>query len=146
MTKNKQTRRKNPLWKIILADLAGVIALLLVPIIGPLPGPGGIPLLVAGFGFFAINHDWADNAVHYIHKHSESLRGVIFPDIPWVMWLWDGVAVFLLLSGTIMNFLVHWWFFEIVSIVVMASSTTLFMLNRNRIAWLDRILRRTGQK
>jgi hypothetical protein len=136
----------NSLAKVILTDLAGVGCLILVPILGPLPGPGGIPLLLAGFGFFAVNHDWADDAVHYIKKHSESLQSVIFPDKTLIKWAWDVTAVLILVTGALMNIYAEHWFFSAMSYGVMAGSTTLFMLNRNRLAWLDKALRRTGKR
>jgi hypothetical protein len=136
----------NPWWKVLITDILGVLLLALVPFLGPLPGPGGIPLLIAGFGLLAINHDWADGAVDYVKIHSESLRKVIFPDITWVKWSWDIFAALLLAGGTWLNIIAtDNWFWKGISIAVMASSTTLFMLNRDRISWLDKFLRRTGK-
>lgn len=141
--KNPET----PWWKVLLTDTLGVLLLMLVPFIGPLPGPGGIPLLIAGFGLLAVNHDWADGAVDYVKIHSESLRKVIFPDITWVKWSWDLFVVFLLVFGTWLNIIAtDNWFLKGISIGVMASSTTLFMFNRDRITWLDNLLRRKGKK
>lgn len=137
---------KNPLWKIIATDLAGVGCLILVPFLGPLPGPGGIPLLIAGFGLLAVNHDWADGAVEYVKKNSESLRNIIFPDTTWVKWAWDIFVVILLVSGTWLNVVADHWLLKALSVGIMAGSTTVFMFNRDRIIWLDKQLRRTGKK
>lgn len=142
----KIRERNNPLWKVVLTDAAGVGCLMLVPFLGPLPGPGGIPLLLAGFGFLAVNHDWADSAVDYVKERSESLRNVIFPDVKWIQWLWDIFCVLLLVGGTFMNLQVEHWFWKGISYGVMAGSTTLFLMNRHRIDWLDKQLRRTGKK
>jgi hypothetical protein len=137
---------ENPWWKILATDTLGVLLLLLVPVIGPLPGPGGIPLLIAGFGLLAINHDWADDAIVYVKMHSESLRSVVFPNITWVKWSWDLFAFALLSFGTFLNFQAEHWLVKGLSIGIMASSTTVFMLNRDRIDWLDKILHRAGKK
>lgn len=142
----KQGKRKNSVIKIILTDALGVLCLLLVPFLGPLPGPGGIPLLLAGFGLLATNHDWADNAVHYVKKHSESLQHVIFPNITWVKWSWDIFVIMLLSGGTWLNIAAEHWFWKAFSYGVMAGASTIFMLNRNRLAWLDRQLRRNGRR
>jgi hypothetical protein len=142
----KPARQKNSILKVILTDLLGVLCLMLVPFLGPLPGPGGIPLLLAGFGLLAVNHDWADGAVQYIKKHSESLRAVIFPNVTWVKWAWDIFAVLLLIAGTLLNLYATWWILKGLSYGIMAGSSTLFMLNRDRITWLDKQLRRTGKK
>jgi len=134
--------QKNPLWKVILTDIGGVTLLLLVPIIGPLPGPGGIPLLLAGLGLLSVNHERPQKWLHYARLHSKSLRDIVFPDQKWVKIGWDVFAVFLLIGGTWLNFLAENWFWKGMSIAVMASSTTVFMLNRDRIAWLDNKIRR----
>lgn len=102
--------------------------------------------MLAGFGLLATNHDWADDAVAYVKKNSESLRNIVFPNITWVKWSWDLFAVFLLISGTWLNIVADLWFLKILSYGIMASSTTLFMLNRDRISWLDKQLRRTGKR
>jgi hypothetical protein len=136
----------NPWWKVLATDTLGVLLLLLVPFLGPLPGPGGIPLLIAGFGLLAVNHDWADNVIIYVKRHSQSLRDVVFPDVTWVKWSWDFVSVLLLTGGTYMNFVVEHWLLKGLSIGIMASATTVFMLNRNRISWLEKQLRSTGKK
>ena len=139
-------QNNNSLFKVILTDLAGVGCLLLVPFLGPLPGPGGIPLILAGFGFLAVNHDWADNAIHYVKKHSESLQSIIFPDKPAIKLAWDIFAIVLFAGGLWLNIAVEQWLLKGLSIGTVASASTIFMLNRNRLSWLDKQLRRTGKK
>ena len=136
----------NPRWKVITTDTLGVVCLILVPFVGWLPGPGGIPLLIAGFGLLAVNHDWADDAVNYVKNHSESLRGIVFPNITWVKWAWDILVLILLIGGTILNFTADNIILKGLSIGIMAGSTTIFMFNRDRLIWLDKQLRRTGKK
>lgn len=141
--------KKNPEthWlKIFATDTLGVLLLLLVPFLGPLPGPGGIPLLLAGFSLLAINHDWADGAVAYVKKHSVSLRDIIFPDVQWIKWSWDVFSIVLLVSGAYFNLVSDHWLLKAMSLGVLASSVTVFILNRNRINALDKFLRRTGKK
>lgn len=143
---SEKKARNNPLWKVVLTDAAGVGCLILVPFLGPLPGPGGIPLLLAGFGFLAVNHDWADSAVDYVKERSESLRNIIFPDNRMIQWAWDIFCVLLLIGGTLLNVYAEFWLFKGLSYGIMAGSTTVFMMNRHRIDWLDNQLRRTGKK
>ena len=135
----------NSLLKVILTDVAGVGCLMLVPFLGPLPGPGGIPLILAGFGLLAVNHDWADDAIHYVKKHSESLQSIIFPDKTLVKWAWDILALFILTVGLWVESTTEHWLIKGLSIGAMAGASTLFMLNRNRLAWLDKQLRRSGK-
>lgn len=127
-------------------DTGAVILLLLFPFVAPIPGPGGIPILITAFGLLAVNHDWADSIVHYIKKHSESVQKVLFPNITWVKWTWDFAALLVLIFGIILNFISPSWFWTGISIGIMAGSTTIFMLNRDRLSKLDKFLRRTGNK
>ena len=142
----KIPKRKNPLWKVFLTDMLGILCLILVPFLGPLPGPGGIPLLLAGFGFLAVNHDWADDAIHFVKKHSENLLGYFFPDKTLIKWAWDIFAVLVLLGGLALNLTAEWWLLKGLSYGVMAGASTIFMLNRGRLDWLDAQLRKFGKK
>ena len=138
--------RKNSLITIIGTDIAGIVCLILVPILGPLPGPGGIPLLVSGLGLLALNHEFARKWLHYVKKHSQSVRDIVFPDVTWIKWFWDCTAVLALVIGTWINLAADWWLLRAFSVGVMASSTTLFMLNRNRITWFDNKIRRNKNR
>jgi len=131
----------NSLLKVIGTDIAGVILLILVPILGPLPGPGGIPLLVTGLGLLGINHEWARKWLRYVKKHSDSAREIIFPNKPWAMWGWDITSGLLMATGVWISFFAEWWLLKGLSIGIMASSTTVFMMNRDRITKLDKKLR-----
>ncbi len=111
-----------------------------MPFIGPLPGPGGIPLLLTGLGLLSINHSWAKKWLHYARKHSKSLRNMVFPDVNWVKWMWDIISVLLILGGTLVNLYTNWWLLRSLSIGIMAGSTTIFIMNRSRIDWLDKKL------
>ena len=136
----------NSLLKVIATDVAGVTCLLLVPFLGPLPGPGGIPLILAGFGLLAANHDWADDAIHYVKKNSENLLKTFFPDKPLIKWAWDSAAAVLFAIGLWLNLTAEWWILKGLSYGFMAGASTLFMMNRNRLDWLDKALRKTGKR
>ena len=136
----------NSIFKVIITDIAGVGCLALVPFLGPLPGPGGIPLILAGFGFLAVNHDWADDAIHYVKTHSETLLKSFFPDKPLFKWGWDIFSVLLLTGGLALNLTAEHWLLKGLSYGIMASASTVFMMNRGRLTWLDQQLRRTGKR
>jgi hypothetical protein len=72
---------------------------------------------------------------------------VVFPNVTWVKWAWDLFAVFLLSFGTWLNIVGdEYWILKGISIGIMASASTVFMMNRDRIVWLDKALRRTGKR
>ena len=139
-------KRKNPLYKVIAYDVAGVICLILVPILGPLPGPGGIPLLLAGFGLLAVNHDWADNAILFVKDHSENLIPVLFPKEKKIEWAWDIGLILLFIFGLWVSSLSDFFVVRYGSLLINALATTLFMFNRGRLDWLNDQLRKFGKR
>lgn len=123
-------------------DIAGIACLMLVPFIGWIPGPGGIPLLLTGLGLLAINHEFARNWLNYVKRNSESLQKVVFPDIKWLQWAWDSFCIILLFSGLWLSFNASHILLKSLSFSFMFAATTIFMLNRNRLDRLDRRIRR----
>jgi hypothetical protein len=61
------------LSKIILIDTLGVICIIGAILLGWLPGPGGIPLLLAGLGLLAINHPWAQRRMDWLKDRVKKL-------------------------------------------------------------------------
>lgn len=51
-------RRKNPIVRVLLLT-AGVLLLMLTPLVGPIPGPGGIVVFAAGLVLILQNSNWA---------------------------------------------------------------------------------------
>ena len=146
MSENKRPKRKNPLHKVVMYDVAGVTCLILVPFLGPLPGPGGIPLLLAGFGLLAVNHDWADDAIIFVKKHGDNLIKVFFPDKTVIKWAWDIGLVLLFIFGLWVETLSESFLFTIVGLLINAAATTLFMFNRGRLDWINNQLRKFGRR
>ncbi len=60
------------------ADLLGILLIVLALLLGWIPGPGGIPLLIAGLGLLAINHEWARRWLRTVEKHGLNLSSKIF--------------------------------------------------------------------
>ncbi len=61
------------LSKIIVLDILGVSLMILAIAFGWLPGPGGIPLFLAGLALLAINHTWAQEKLDWLKDHSQEL-------------------------------------------------------------------------
>ena len=56
------SKRKNRNFaKRIAIDIAGFGLIIISPFLGWLPGPGGIPVFLAGLGILSLNYDWAEN-------------------------------------------------------------------------------------
>jgi hypothetical protein len=61
-------------------DLLGILLIILAILLGWLPGPGGIPMLIAGLGLLSINHEWARRWINNVEKHGLTLSSKIFRD------------------------------------------------------------------
>ena len=88
--------------KRIATDAAGYGLILLSLAVGWLPGPGGIPLLVAGLGLLSINNSWAERLRTHLLNHGGKLMVLVFPPNRLVQWLYDGVVVLLLATVTVL--------------------------------------------
>ena len=83
--------------KRILTDTAGYFLILLGIASGWLPGPGGIPLVLAGLGLLSINNKWAKDLRDYLLKNGGKAVKILFPANRFVQILYD-IAVVLLLA------------------------------------------------
>lgn len=125
--------------KRIAVDIAGYLCLILVPFVGWLPGPGGIPLLLLGLGLLSINNEWAKKMLHYVRQHSESLRDIFFPDKKLIQWAWDFFVVLLVVTAIIIDVTTSGIILRGLSIGLFALASTTFMFNRHRLRWLEKI-------
>ena len=82
--------------KRILTDLAGYLLILGGVAFGWLPGPGGIPLILAGLGLLSINNEWAARLRDYLLKRGGKIVQVMFPPHPAVQILYDILVLALL--------------------------------------------------
>ncbi len=81
--------------KRIAIDAAGYLLILTGIATGWLPGPGGIPLIVAGLGLLSINNVWAKRLREWVLKNGGELVRILFPRNPWVEWAYDTLVVLL---------------------------------------------------
>jgi Putative transmembrane protein (PGPGW). len=81
--------------KRVAIDTAGYLLIVAAVLTGWLPGPGGIPLLIAGLGLLSINNEWARRLRDYLLQHGGKFVKVVFPPIPVVQWLYDIIVVLL---------------------------------------------------
>lgn len=82
--------------KRILTDIAGYLLVLTGVATGWIPGPGGIPLVLAGLGLLSINNKWAKDLRDYLQKNGGKVVQVLFPDNRFVQIMYDVIVVLLI--------------------------------------------------
>ena len=68
----KRNKKRN-LWQRLAIDIGGFGLLILAVLIAPIPGPGGIPIFIAGLGVLSLNYDWAKHLLVDFEKKRSSL-------------------------------------------------------------------------
>ena len=123
-------------------DLAGILLLICAALFGWLPGPGGIPLLLAGLGLLATNHEWARRLLKHVERHGVKIADTFFKEHKLLMAFYD------VLTGV----------FVVIAIVVFTAFTNnllqatasvfafialgLFLGNRKRIKRITKALKK----
>ena len=83
----------------ILIDTAGYLLLLAALLTGWLPGPGGIPLALAGLGLLALYNPWARQLREYILAHGNDIVRKLFLDNALLQAVYDIVVGGLLITA-----------------------------------------------
>lgn len=113
---------------------------------GWLPGPGGIPLILAGLGLLSINHDWAKQLLHKLKEHSGKFMSLLFPEKKSVQIAYDILGVVVLGFGIWILTLQTRSLISSLAIALVFLSIALLLLNRKRIdalnAQVNKILRK----
>ena len=129
--------------KRILTDAAGYALILAAIATGWLPGPGGIPLAVAGLGLLSINNAWAKRVRVLLMEHAGKAADILFPKNPWFEWGYD-LLVVLLFALTIVLEVRHASIWQM-SLGVSAFFIALLIALSNRDR-LDRLRGKSGGK
>lgn len=94
LTSNRRLRR-------ILTDSAGYLLLVAALLTGWLPGPGGIPLALAGLGLLSVHNAWARRLRIYLLTHGSTIARRLFLDNPGLQLAYDIVVLALLGAASI---------------------------------------------
>ncbi len=122
--------------KRIAVDAAGYLLIITAALTGWLPGPGGIPLFIAGLGLLSINNEWARKLRDYLLKNGGKVVKVIFPPNPIIQWLYDAIVVLLWALVAVLAWR-HAAVWQIsLAIALFFGATAIALLNRDRFSRL----------
>jgi len=123
--------------KRIATDAAGYLLLVLAVASSPLPGPGGIPLALAGLGLLSINNVWAQRLRDYLLKNGGKVVQFLFPNNRLIQWLYDILALVLLVLVAVLAWR-HEALWQIsLAVILFCASVFLALMNRDRLRKLQ---------
>ncbi len=129
-------RKLERFWKIIVFDTLGVIFMIIAVLTGWLPGPGGIPLFIIGLSLLAVNHEWARRYMDILKKYADKIGDLIFIKNRVVQLVYDILAPFLVLFGTVLITMHDDWWVISLGIFGVFLGLTIFLGNRGRWHYL----------
>lgn len=118
--------------RIIAFDFLAILCFVGVILFGWLPGPGGIPLFLAGLGFLAVNHDWAERLLETVKVHGKSLKRIFFPKNKQVRLIYDISSFLLALVATYTLLTSENKLLLAFSVSALIFSLFVFLVNRDR--------------
>jgi len=118
--------------KRIGIDAGGYFLILLGIASGWLPGPGGIPLVLAGLSLLSIHNEWAQRLRDYIIRDGSKFLRKLFPKHSLVQAAYDALSL-ALLGGAIWFALRHaaLWQYSLAAILL-ALAILVACFNRER--------------
>jgi small-conductance mechanosensitive channel len=141
--KVKETLNKEvPLPKKIAIDLLGVLLIIASVLFGWLPGPGGVPLLIAGLSLLATNHEWARRLLDKVKETGVRIMDIIFNDHPVIAFMIDATAVTLLVITALLIGQQRGGIFTSIAVLAGFVGVGLLLGNRKRINKLNRFVKR----
>lgn len=124
--------------KRVAIDALGYLLIIVAIPIGWIPGPGGLPVFVAGLGLLSINNVWAQKLRDYLLRSGGKFSKLLFPPNPRIELAYDIIAVLLWIVVAVLAWQ-HAAAWQIgLSVSLFFIATTIALLNRDRIQRLRR--------
>jgi hypothetical protein len=119
--------------KRVATDAAGYGLIVLAVLTGWLPGPGGIPLALAGLGLLSINNEWARALRDYLLHHGGKIAKQVFPANAAIQICYDILVILLLILAGVLIFR-HAAAWQIsLAIFLLFLSLFIALMNRERL-------------
>jgi hypothetical protein len=118
--------------KTILIDILGFTLILASLLLGWLPGPGGIPLLIIGLSLLANNHEWAERILNKVKVEGVRIFDKLFDGSPRIRLLIDVVTVLIIAGAVLLVNIATRSVIKTAGISLIIAATFMFFSNRRR--------------
>jgi hypothetical protein len=126
--------------KLILFDTLAILCFIGVILFGWLPGPGGVPLFLAGLALLAVNHDWAERWLETAKHKGKSFKKILFPPNQWIRLAYDVGSIAVFSFGTYAFFASEQRIMASAGLALAAFALFVFLINRDRLDKLSGII------
>lgn len=135
-------QKERPLYQRILIDIAGFGLMIIAPFLGWLPGPGGIPLFLAGLGLVATNHVWAENLLKDFDRRRTEFTDKYLMASPRISRSIDAVMILALIGGAYIMFTVDPLLIRGIGIALVSLSFIILLSNQKRFERLAKFFKK----
>ncbi len=116
----------------------GLVLIIVAPLVGTVPGPGGIAIFLAGIAVLATEFDWAEALkAFFLETVPQEIKNRWRPTPRWEI-AFDVTSLFLL-AGAAAAAVYSWWA-PVLSLGI--GGLCLFLFNRDRLTRLKKRLRK----
>lgn len=119
--------------RAILIDILGVLMLIGALLLGWIPGPGGIPLLLGGLALLAINHDWAKRLLERAKQEGEQFISRLFSEHPTAKIAFDVLSLVLFVVAGWLWYSYDQNLIRSIAVMLLILGLSLFLGNRKRL-------------
>jgi hypothetical protein len=124
--------------KRVLTDTAGYLLIIAAGLTGWLPGPGGLPLFIAGLGLLSIHNKWAQDLRDFVLKNGGTLVQKLFPKNIIAQWAYDIIAVTLYATSAYLAWSHAVWWQVSIAVSLFFAATFIALMNRERLQALKK--------
>lgn len=124
--------------KAILIDILGILLIILAGLTGWLPGPGGIPLLIAGLALLSINHEWAKRWLLAVKENGLKISDKLFSGSPRMTFFIDVAGIAIIALAVFIVFYFTQNIAKTASIWLVIVALVLLLGNRGRLKKLKK--------
>lgn len=130
--------KDRPLYQRIAIDVAGFSLMIIAPFLGWLPGPGGIPLFLAGLGLVSLNHEWAANLLKDFERRRDEFTDKYLMSSPRVSLTVDIVCLLAIVGGACLAITQDQLVYRGLGLFMLSISLIIILSNQKRFERIAR--------